>query len=80
MSLESATYSTRATPRNFLWHAEAPTLKYRFCYDSHRRYIDLDLYKSTYAVGTLNDLKPYVGAQLAKGCRSLTHVLLSMAG
>jgi len=31
---------------------------YQFCYDSHRRYIDLDLYKNTYVVGTLNDLKP----------------------
>jgi len=31
---------------------------YRFCYDSHRRYIDLDLYKNTYVVGTLNALKP----------------------
>jgi len=35
-------------------------LLYHFCYDSHRRYlyIDLDLYKYTYVVGTLNDLKP----------------------
>jgi len=29
---------------------------YQFCYDSHRRYIDLDLYKNTYVVGTLNGL------------------------
>jgi len=30
---------------------------YHFCYGSHRRYIDLDLYKKTYIVGTLNVLK-----------------------
>jgi len=27
------------------------------------------LYKNTYVVGTLKDLKPYVGTHLAKGCR-----------
>jgi len=34
-------------------------------YDSRRRYIDLDLHKNTYVVGTLKDLKPYVGTQVA---------------
>ena len=31
---------------------------YRCCYDSRRRFIDLDLYKNTCVVGKLNDLKP----------------------
>jgi len=29
----------------FQWHAGAPSLTYHFCYDSHRRYIDLDFHK-----------------------------------
>ena len=44
--------------KQFLWHAEAPCFTYRFCYDSHRRHIDLDLYKNTCLAGTLKDLKP----------------------
>ena len=70
----SATYGTRATlgtPSNFQWHTGAPSFTYHFCYESHRRYIDLDLYKKTYVVGALNDLKPCVGTHLAKGCRPL---------
>jgi len=71
----SVTYGTRVTlgtPGNFQWHAEASCFRYRFCYDSHRKYIDLDLYKFTNVVGTLNDLRPLkVGAQLAKCCRPL---------
>jgi len=47
-----------------------------FCYDSHRRYIDLDLHKNTYVVGTLNDFKPLSRrtVTVVKGCRS--HSLL----
>ena len=44
----SATYGTRATPgtpSSFQWHAEALCFTYQLCYDSHRRYIDLDMYK-----------------------------------
>jgi len=58
----SATYGTRATqfatPSNFQWHAWAPSFTYHFCYDSHRRYIDLGLHKK-HVVGTLNDFKPW---------------------
>jgi len=70
----SATYVTRAklgTPSNFQLHAGAPWSTYQFCHDPHRWYIDLDLYKNTYVVGTLNDLKYSVGTQLAKSCRPL---------
>ena len=45
----SATCGTRAklrTPSKFQWHTEAPWFTYQFCYDSHRRYIVLDLYKN----------------------------------
>jgi len=35
-----------------------PSFACRFCCDSHGRYIDLDLYKSAYVVGTLKNLKP----------------------
>ena len=74
----SATYSTRATPSNFQWHADAPSFTYQFCYDSHRRHIHLDLYKNKHVVGTLNDLEPLVGAQLAKGSRPLLYHMHSV--
>ena len=70
-SRSRATYGTCATlgtPSNFQWHAGAPSFPYHFCYDLHRRYIDLDLYKKTHVVGTVNVLKPRVSTQLAKGC------------
>jgi len=68
----STTYgalATLGTPSNFQWHAEAPSFTYRFCYDSQRRYTDLDLHENTYAVGTLSDLKRRT--IIAKDCRSL---------
>jgi len=68
------TYGTRTTldtSSNFWWHAGAPNFTYQFCYDAHRRYIDLGLQKKAYGVGTLNVLKPWVGTLLAKGCRPL---------
>jgi len=60
VELASVTYgtrTTRSTPSNFWWHADAPRFTYRFCYDSHTRYLDLHFCKNTYVVGTLNDLK-----------------------
>jgi len=47
------TLATRSMPNNFKWQAEASCFTYWFCYDSHRRYIDFNLYKKTYVVGTL---------------------------
>jgi len=44
---------------------------YQLRYGSHRRHIDLDLFKKTYVVDTLNVSKPWVGTQLPKGCRPL---------
>jgi len=43
---------------NFEWNTEVPSFICQLCCDSHRRYIDLDLYKNMYLVETLNDLKP----------------------
>jgi len=41
------TYGTRATlgmTSNFQQHTEAPNFTYQFCYESHKKYIDLDLH------------------------------------
>jgi len=59
----AARVATLGTQNNFRWHTEAPCFTYQFCYDSHRRYTDLHLYKNTYGVGTMNHFKPYVGKQ-----------------
>jgi len=42
---------------NFSWHTEAPCFTYWFCYDSQRRYIDVELYENTFVVEILNYLK-----------------------
>ena len=53
--IQSIIYSSRGrqptarvprTPSNLQWHAEAPSFTYNFV-DSHRRYIDLDMYKNS---------------------------------
>jgi len=43
-----ATYGKRSTlgmASNFQWHSKAQNFTHQFCYDSHRRYIGLNVYK-----------------------------------
>ena len=66
-----ATYGTCATlgtPGNFQWHAEAPSFTHRLIIFTQKIHWP---WKKAYVIGTLNDLKPYVGTQLAKGCHPL---------
>jgi len=67
------------TPSTFQWHAEGPSFAYQLCYASYRQYIDLDLYKNTYVVCTLNNMKLQSWHPVSKRLRrplSVYHLIL----